>query len=200
MRSCGHCIKARHHALLMLGGVLALELLAHRVSNLHGRRWVVGRFTASCALEPLRAASGWAALAMRFGGRAWLAHRRNCCRGCAHRESADGHRQVARSHGVRQMAGYARKEQRAVGSVRWQDARKECSFCSTCSVQERRAADAQGCIIQERQCARCAQVMAVARVFGSHGLGPKDKSAQGFWPKKSLKFEAKRTSFWSASL
>ena len=85
-----------------------------------------------------------------------------------------------------------------MGSVRWQDARKECSFCSTCSVQERRAADAQGCIIQERQCARCAQVMAVARVFGLHGFGPKDKSAQGFWPKKSLKFEAKRTSFWSA--
>jgi hypothetical protein len=28
MLICGHCIKAAHHALLMLDGVLALELLA----------------------------------------------------------------------------------------------------------------------------------------------------------------------------
>ncbi len=46
----GHCIKAAHHALLMLDGVLALELLAHRVAELqHVRRWEVGRFTASRA-------------------------------------------------------------------------------------------------------------------------------------------------------
>ena len=32
-------------------------------------------------------------------------------------------------------------------SIRWQDARKECSFCS---MRERRA-EAQGCITQERQ-------------------------------------------------
>ena len=35
----GHCIKAAHHALLMFDGVLALELLAHRVAELqHVRR------------------------------------------------------------------------------------------------------------------------------------------------------------------
>ncbi len=40
----GHCIKAAHHALLMLDAVLALELLAHRVAKLqHVRRWEVRR-------------------------------------------------------------------------------------------------------------------------------------------------------------
>jgi hypothetical protein len=46
----------------------------------------------------------------------------------AHTERGKGHHQVARSNAERQMAGYARKEQRAVVSIRWQDARKEYSF------------------------------------------------------------------------
>jgi hypothetical protein len=127
MLNCGHCIKTAHHALLMLVGVLALELLAHRVAELHVRRWVVGWCAAWRALEPLRAPSGRGRLAKRFGGRAWLAHLGYYRRGCAHRE-----REGASSGGKEQCgasdAGYARKEQRAVVSIRWQDARKESSF------------------------------------------------------------------------
>ena len=126
--ACGHCIKTAHHALLMLVGVLALELLAHRVAELHVRRWVVGRCAAWRALEPLRAPSGRGRLAKRFGGRAWLAHLGYYGRGCAHREREGASSGGKRSNAERQMAGYARKEQRAVVSIRWQDARKECSF------------------------------------------------------------------------
>jgi hypothetical protein len=79
-----------------LSGCLRLNCLPHRVAELHVCRWVVGRCAAWRALEPLRAPSGRECLAMRFGGRAWLAHLGYFGRGCAHRERAEGHRQVAR--------------------------------------------------------------------------------------------------------
>ena len=197
MLNCGHCIKTAHHALLMLVGVLALELLAHRVAELHVRRWVVGWCAAWRALEPLRAPSGRGRLAKRFGGRAWLAHLVYCGRGCAHREregassggkeqcgASDGRicKEGAKSSGEHPMAG-CKEEVLLLNHMQHAGTQSRGA-----GLHHTRAGSGRALLWT-----RATEHATCASVGTSPGI-----LVQSFWPLKSLKFEAKRTSFWSA--
>ena len=186
MLNCGHCIKTAHHALLMLVGVLALELLAHRVAELHVRRWVVGRCAAWRALEPLRAPSGRGRLAKRFGGRAWLAHLGYYGRGCAHTEregassggkeqcgASDGRicKEGAKSSGEHPMAG-CKEEVLLLNHMQHAGTQSRGT-----GLHHTRAAAAEHCFGQERRSTRCAQVLARCQGFWSRVFGPSSPSS-----------------------
>ena len=81
-------------------------------------------------------------------------------------------------------------------SIRWQDARKERSFCSTCSVRERRA-EAQGSFTKEQQ-RQSGSVRALLYTTAMEHATCTNVGMPGIMAQRSLKFEAKRTSFWSA--
>ncbi len=150
-------------------------------------------FTAWRTLEPLRAPSGMGRLAKRLGGRAWLAHRGDCCRGCAHRERAEGHlRQVARRSGERPMAGYARKKAKSSG-----EPMAECKEgVLLLQYMQRAGTQSRGAGLHHTRAA-AAQCQSAA-LHKSDGARDVHKCWHVGATQKSLKFEAKHTSFWSA--
>ena len=91
------------------------------------------------------------------------------------------------------------RKQRAVVSIQWQDARKECSFCSTL---QRAGTQSRGAGLYHTRPAAAERQRQSAALHKSDGARDVHKCwhiARDFGP-KSLKFEAKRTSFWSARL
>jgi hypothetical protein len=122
--------------------------------------------------------SGRGRLAMRFGGLAWLVYRGHCTQGCAHTEGA--------SSGCK----------RAVGSVICEEG---ALLCRTCSVRERIVEALQSAASHKSGSGRALLWTRATEHATCTSVGTSPGIlVQGFWPLKSLIFEAKRTSFWSA--